>query len=363
MQEIRAAVCRAHGDPLTVETIRLREPRGREVEVAIAACAICHSDLTLLSGGWGGGLPTVAGHEAAGRVTALGPEARGLAVGDKVIVTLIRACGRCPMCASGRPVQCEERYDRMSGPVSLPDGTPVEHGINVAGFAEKAVVDISQVAKVPESMPFDAASLLSCGIITGLGAAVNTAGIRPGQTVVVIGAGGVGLAAIQGARLAGAARIVAVDRLEAKLDVAKEFGATDAILGEGAPWDRLREIAPRGADHVLVAVGVPAVYDTALNYLGRGGQVTAVGMPHDGTSSRYAPADIAGWGQGITGTKMGDTVLARDIPWICDLYGQGRIKLDEMISGRWSLDQINEAIADTASGAARRNVIVFEGVA
>ncbi len=362
MPTIKAAVAHAFNAPLSVEEVTLRPPAGREVEVTLAAVAICHSDISAAEGAWGGDLPAVYGHEAAGRITAVGDGVTGYAIGDAVIVTLIRACGTCPSCATGVPVHCGASYDRMAGPLTTGAGGPLQHGLACGAFAEKAVVDQSQIAKIPADMPMDAACLLSCGVITGVGAVVNTGQVRPGQTVVVIGAGGVGLNAIQGARIAGAARIIAVDMTEEKLATARDFGATDGVLAsDPKPWKTARTLAGgRGADAVFVTVGAIPAYDTAPRYLATGGRMVMVGMPHSGQSSSYEPVIIAATGQALVGSLMGDTVLARDIPWMVDLYQQGRLKLDELVSGRWSLDQINEAIADTKSGAARRNVIVFE---
>lgn len=359
MTKIRAAICHEFGQPLTVETVELRAPGPGEVEVTLDACAICHSDLTYIDGGWGGALPAVYGHEAAGTVSAVGAGVEGFETGSKVLVTLIRSCGRCPTCAGGRPVLCTN--PAMPGsPLSMADGGTLEQGLKTAAFAERVVVEQSQLAPLPDGVPMEAAALLSCGVITGIGAAVNTARIRPGEVVVVIGAGGVGLNAIQGARLAGAARIIAVDTLPEKLDAAKQFGATDGILAsDPKPWSAAKKIAGRGADAVLVTVGAIPVYDTAARYLGPGGRLVAVGMPHSGATSTYEPVILAATGQRLEGSLMGDTVLVRDIPWLADLYLQGRLQLDELISGRWTLDQINEAIADTRTGAARRNVIVF----
>jgi Zn-dependent alcohol dehydrogenase len=360
MARIRAAVCREFGKPLVIEEVELRAPEGREVEVTLAACAVCHSDISFVDGGWGGALPAVYGHEAAGRITAVGPGVQGYKTGDAVVVTLIRACGHCPSCAAGAPVVCETPYNRATGPLSAVDGGQMVHGLSVGAFAEKVVVDQSQIAAVPAEMPMDAAALLACGVITGVGAVVNTAALRPGQSVVVIGAGGVGLNAIQGARIAGAARIVAVDTNPDKLEAAVEFGATDGVLAsDPAPWDRVRKITGRGADACFVTVGAIQAYDSAPRYLRPGGKVYMVGMPHSGQMSSYEPVTLAALDQGMIGSKMGDTVLGRDIPWLVDLYGQRRLKLDELISKRWSLDEINEAIADTRGGHARRNVIVF----
>ncbi len=356
--EIRAAVCTEFGAPLEIETLHLAAPSAGEVQVKLAACAICHSDITFADGGWGGDLPAVYGHEAAGHVTALGDGVKGYAVGDPVMVSLIRACGTCPSCATGRPVLCTT--PNPGGPLSRPDGTPVVAAMNCGAFADHVTVDASQMVKLAEDMPLDVASLMSCGVITGIGAAVYTAKVRAGETVVVIGAGGVGLNAIQGARIAGAARIVAVDMQPSKLDDALEFGATDGILAsDEAPWRALRKIAPNGADVVLVSVGAIQAYETAAEYLGIGGRLVAIGMPHSGQTAPYAPDNVAAMGQQISGSKMGDVVISRDIPWMVDLYKQGRLQLDSLISGRWSLDQINEAIADTKGGKARRNVIIF----
>ncbi len=228
-------------------------------------------------------------------------------------------------------------------------------------FAEKVVVDQSQVVVIPEDMSREAASLIACGVITGVGAVVNAAALRPGQDVVVIGAGGVGLNAIQGARIAGARRIVAVDMSEEKLEIAKEFGATDGVLGSAEkPWKAaFAAMGGKGAEAVIVTVGAIPAYDAAPRYLAPGGKVIIVGMPPSDALSQYEPGILAAVGQGMVGSKMGDTVIKRDIPWMVDLYQQGRLKLDELISGRWSLDEINEAIADTKTGSAKRNVIIF----
>ncbi len=360
MPRIRAAVAHAFGQPLVIEEVDLGPPGRGEVEVTLAACAICFSDISYIDGGWGGTLPAVYGHEASGHVSAVGEGVTGYANGDPVIVTLMRSCGTCPTCGTGHPSRCETPYDRDNGPLKTLDGGTLHHGLKTGGFAERVVVHTSQIAAIPASLPMDAASLLSCGVITGVGAVVNTGRVRPGEVVVVIGAGGVGLNAVQGARIAGAARIIAVDMTEEKLAVAREFGATDAVLATAdRPWAEVQRIAGRLADAVFVTVGAIPAFDAAPRYLAPGGRMVMVGMPHSGAMSSYEPVIIAAQAQQMVGSVMGDTVIARDIRWLVDLYEQGRLKLDELISGRWSLDQINEAIADTRSGAARRNVIVF----
>ncbi|SHG88420.1 alcohol dehydrogenase catalytic domain-containing protein [Marivita hallyeonensis] len=359
MPRIKAAVCTAFGEPLTIEELELRAPGAGEIEVTLDAVAICHSDIHYAEGAWGGDLPAVYGHEAAGRVTALGPGVTGLLDGQRVVVTLIRACGQCPNCASGKPTICETPRSAES-PLSRADGTSVVQAMNCGAFAEKVVVDQSQVVPLPDTMPPEAVALLACGVITGVGAIVNAGRLRAGEDVVVIGAGGVGLNAIQGARIAGARRVVAVDVTEEKLETAKAFGATDGVLAtQDAPWKEAMRILGRGADVVAITVGAIPAYNDAPRYLGWGGRMVMVGMPHSGAMAEYEPVVQAYMAQGMIGSKMGDVVIRRDIPWLADLYDQGRLKLDELVSGRWSLDQINEAIADTNSGDAKRNVIVF----
>ena len=361
MQTIKAAVCHEFGAPLVIEEIHLRPPELGEVEVDLAAVAICHSDISYADGAWGGSLPAVYGHEAAGHVSAIGPGVTTVAVGDAVVVTLIRACGHCSSCGAGRPTGCETPYDGDQGPLKTTSGGKLHQAMACGAFAEKVVVDQSQIVRIPGDMALDAASLLSCGVITGIGAVVNAARLRAGQDVVVIGAGGVGLNAIQGARIAGARRIVAVDMNAEKLEAALEFGATDGVLAsDDKPWRAAKRALGRGADVVIVTVGAIPAYDQAPRYLAGGGRVIMVGMPHEGASSTYEPVNFAAASQSMIGSKMGDAVISRDIPWMIDLYQQGRLKLDELISGRWPLDQINEAIEDTRSGSARRNVIILK---
>lgn len=360
MTTIKAAVCTEFGAALVLEELELRAPQQGEIEVTLEAVAICHSDISYADGAWGGELPAVYGHEAAGRVTKLGSGTQGISLGDRVVVTLIRACGSCVCCSSGQPTICQTPSPHGSA-LTRKDGTPVVQAMNSGAFAEKVVVDQSQVVVLPDSMPPECGALLACGVITGVGAVVNAGNLRAGQDVVVIGAGGVGLNAIQGARIAGARRIVAVDMSDEKLAIAKEFGATDGVLATSKdPWKAALKITDGGADLVVVTVGAIPAYDTAPRYLGWGGQVIMVGMPHSGATASYEPVVMAYTGQGFVGSKMGDAVIKRDIPWMADLYAQGRLKLDELVSGRWRLDQINEAIADTKTGGAKRNVIMFD---
>ena len=361
MQSVKAAVCHAFNEPLVIENVQLAAPQTGQIEVALDAVAICHSDISFMQGGFGGHLPAVYGHEASGRITAIGDNVRGLSVGDSVCVTLIRSCGDCPSCHSGHLTTCETPRDDTAGPLTTQRGDKMLQAMACGAFAEKVVVDQSQVVVIPDEIPKEVAALISCGVITGVGAAVHAAGLRVGQDVVVIGAGGVGLNAIQGALIAGARRIVAVDMLDEKLEIAREFGATHTVSAkEPKPWNAVKKILGRGADSVMVTVGLAPVYDQAPRYLAASGNVVMVGMPHGDKQTSFSPLIMADQGQGFIGSKMGNMVIKRDIPWIIDLYQQGRLKLDELISGRWSLEQINEAVADTLGGAAKRNVILFD---
>ncbi|MCJ7871742.1 zinc-binding dehydrogenase [Phaeobacter sp. J2-8] len=360
MQKIKAAVQRTFGAAMQIEDLMLRAPGAGEITVTLDAVAICHSDITFAEGGWGGALPAVYGHEAAGRVTALGAGVTSVDLGDFVVVTLIKPCGTCANCGAGRQTICDSQAEAEPKLFDA-DGTPVAAAMNCGAFAEQVVVDQAQVVKLPATMPAESAALLACGVITGVGAVVNAGALRAGEDVVVIGTGGVGLNAIQGARIAGARRIVAVDMSAQKLDMARDFGATHGVLATGAhPWkDAKAALGGRGADVVAVTVGLTSAYDDAPRYLGWGGRMVMIGMPHTGAMAQYEPSVSAYMGTAMVGSKMGDVVIARDIPWMADLYAQGRLQLDELISGRYRLDQINDAIADTRTGAARRNVILF----
>ncbi len=363
---MKAAVCREFGAPLVIEDLELRPPGPGEVEVAMTATAICHSDITKARGGWGGDLPAVLGHEGAGVVAAIGPGVTTIVPGDRVVVTLIRSCGRCRGCQRGMPVTCDATFPLdQSTPLSDASGQPVGQGLRTAAFAERVVVHESQIAPIPASIPLDAAALLSCGVITGFGAVVNTARIEPGSDVVIIGAGGVGLNAVQGARIAGARVIVAVDVAATKLATARTFGATHTADAARDVVSNLvlEATAGRGADYVFVTVGAAAAYDQSYSLLAKGGAVVLVGMAPNGVTSAIDPTTIADQSQRILGSKMGSTRLGTDIAMLVSLYEQGRLLLDELITGRYRLDQINEAIDDVVAGNAVRNVIMFDEIA
>ena len=361
MTIIKAAICHEFGKPLAIEEVSLAAPGPGEITVDLKACAICHSDISYADGAWGGPLPAVYGHEAAGVVSRAGLGVEGLAVGDHVVVTLIRSCGHCHYCGRGSRVMCEEVFPLdQKGPITGPDGRAYEQSMRTGAFAEKVVVHHSQAVVVPKELDFASASLLACGVITGFGAVVNTARVRPGQTVAVIGCGGVGLNSVQGAALAGASLVAAIDLSDDKLRAASRFGATHGFSPADAPSEVMALTENRGVDFVFVTVGAKAAFDGAFSLLTKNGAVVIVGMPPTGVFASYDPGTMAAWNQKILGSKMGETDIARDIPRLVEHYRAGRLKLDELVSGRYPLEGINDAIASVKAGKALRNVIVFD---
>ncbi len=363
---MKAAICYEYGQPLSVEEVSLDPPQRGEVLVRVAAVAVCHSDVHRIRGDWKGRLPIVVGHEAAGIVERVGDGVEIVRVGDRVAVSMLRSCGRCVQCLSGVPSLCEGTF--AIGPESRlhnQQGVPLLHGLNTAAFAEATIVDQSQLVRIPAELPMDRAALLACGVITGIGAVINTAQVRPGANVVVIGAGGVGLNAVQGAALAGARQIIALDVLDRKLVAATQFGATATI--NSATTDARQAVRDltdgRGADDVLVTVGSAPAIAQGLTLLRPGGTLVIVGLPRRDTLAQIPAYDVASKGQRILGSFMGTSRLQSDLPWLASLYLQGRLKVDELITAHYSLDQINEAIEAMERGEALRNVIMFNGVA
>jgi S-(hydroxymethyl)glutathione dehydrogenase/alcohol dehydrogenase len=359
---MKAAICREFGKPLVIEEVELLPPRTGEVQVKLAACAICHSDILYAEGAWGGDLPAVYGHEASGVVESVGEGVTTFNAGDHVLVTLIRSCGICHYCSQGYKVRCETTFplDEQS-PLWTLDGKPITQGLRTGAFAESVVVDASQLASIPKDIPLDSASILSCGVITGFGAVVNTAQITSGSSVVVIGTGGVGLNSVQGAAVAGAEKIIALDLSEAKLEAARQFGATHTVnVGQENARKTVKSLTGgRGADYVFVTVGAKTALEQGFKLLCKGGTLVIVGMTADGVKIEFDSCAFASVEQRILGSKMGSTCLTTDIPWYVSLYQQDRLKLDELISGRYPLEKINEAIADVSQGDALRNVIIF----
>jgi S-(hydroxymethyl)glutathione dehydrogenase/alcohol dehydrogenase len=362
---MKAAVCYEFGKPLVVEDVVLDPPQKGEVRVRTAATAVCHSDIHVIRGEGGtGDLPIVVGHEAAGIVEEIGEGVTLTKPGDRVVVSLLRACGRCFFCTTGSPHLCEGEFALNSeSRLHALGGELIHRGIRTAAFAEECIVDQSQVVPVPEDMPLDRASLLACGVITGLGAVVNTAQVEPSSSVVVIGIGGVGLNAIQGAALSGGYPIIAVDLLDNKLATARTFGATHTVNAaeQEAPEETVKALTSgRGADYVFVTVGSKAAVTQAFSLARRQGCVVIVGLPGHGVEVSFPVNQFVMDEQQIISSFMGSTRLSVGIPRLVDLYQHGRLKLDELITARYPLEQINEAIEAVENGQALRNVIVFE---
>jgi S-(hydroxymethyl)glutathione dehydrogenase / alcohol dehydrogenase len=358
---MRAAVCHAFGAPLVVEEVVLEPPGRGEVAVQLAACAVCHSDLSYLDGAWGGALPAVYGHEAAGVVDELGPGVTAVRAGDCVVVTAVRSCGGCFFCARDEPALCEAAF--ADGRLRSRDGTRIEQGLRTAGFAEQVVVHESQLVVVPADVPLECAALLACGVMTGFGAVTHSAGVRAGESVVVIGTGGVGLNCVQAAALAGAEPVVAVDLSHEKLGAARAFGATHTLdpRGEDAVAAVRALTGGRGADRVLVATGSRSAIEGGLGLVRRGGSLVVVGIPASGVSVAFDANELADGSRRILGSKFGSASPRRDVPQLVELYREGRLKLDELISGRYRLDDVNEAVASAREERTLRNVIVLDG--
>ena len=352
----RAAVCHRFGEPFSLEDVSLSDPREGEVRVRLEACAICHSDVAYADGAWGGTVPTVLGHEACGLVAETGPGVTSLRPGQRVVVSLIRHCGACGRCRAGEPALCTAAFglDERS-PIALSGGGRIEQGLRCGAFADEVVVHASQAVPVPRHLPAASLSVLGCAVLTGVGAAERAGAVRPGDTVVVIGSGGVGLNAIQGAVIAGAERVIAIDVADEKLAAARLFGATAAVNAHTAD----PAAAVEAADVVIATAGSARAVEQGLALARRGGTLVVVGMPASGEEARFDPTQLAHDGMRIVGTKMGSTRPADDIPRLVALYEDGRLKLDELVTATYPLDRINEAADAMRRGEAIRNVIVF----
>lgn len=360
-----AAVCRQHGEPLVLEEIEIDDPREGEVLVRLTASSICGSDLHLLSGEWKwqASLPIIAGHECAGRIEKLGPDVTDLAAGDKVVLSLLRRCGVCRSCRLGQPWICRGSFaqDAPGRVRTVSDGCDVFRGLGTAGFARLALVHHSQVVAIDESFPDDKAALLACGVITGFGAVANRSAVRPLESVVVIGTGGVGLNSVQAAALSGAVPIIAVDTSDERLEQAIAFGATRTLRADLEDLvGEVRRLTGGGADHVFVTVGVPTAARLGFSLLGPRGTLVIVGIPASG-ARLDVPVDIFTFDERqVTGTSMGSTRLEADVPRLVNLYKAGRLKLDELVTETYPFERINEALDAAASGRGLRRVLLFD---
>jgi len=342
--------------------VRLEPPAEGEVTVRVLACGVCHSDISFIEGAWDGALPAIYGHEVAGVVTETGAGVESVRSGDQVVVTLVRSCGRCFYCTRGEVTQCEGTFAiDQRGVLHLQDGTPVKQGVRVAGFAEFVTVHSSQVVPIAPGVPPESACLLACAVATGVGAVRSTARVPAGSSVVVLGVGGVGLNSVQGAALAEAGPVIAVDVSDSRLDIARTFGATDVINSKRADAAAaVRELTGgRGADYTFITTGSPAAISLGLTLSRRGGTVVIVGITATGVTIPFDPGELADAAMRVLGSKMGSVRPGTDLPAMVEQYQSGRLKLDQLVTGRFPLDRINEALDTARRGEGVRSVIVF----
>jgi S-(hydroxymethyl)glutathione dehydrogenase/alcohol dehydrogenase len=368
-QSIRAAVQWAVGEKWSPEQVELHDPREDEVLVEVRACGLCHSDDHNVTGDFPSAVPVVGGHEAAGVVQAVGTRVTRVAVGDRVIVYPIPACGKCAWCSAGRGYLCDMNAWVMSGHAPdghfrfSKDGTGIGSYSQVGGFAEKTVVSENHVIKIDEDIPFEVAALVACGFTTGYGSAVNVADVRPGDTVVVVGVGGVGTGAVQGAEVAGAATIVAVDPKDTRRKAILDFGAHDSAQDIDSAVAIVASATNNVmADAVIVTAGVVTgeLIGAATKLVGKGGKLIVTGVPpYYETAIPMPVSEYIMYNRSIGGNVWGGTQALWDIPRILRLYKRGRLKLDQMITQTYSLDQINDGYADMHAGKNTRGVLVF----
>ena len=360
---MKAAVCYGFGKPLVVEDIEMAPPGEGEVKVRLAATAVCHSDVHDIKGELPGPVPFVGGHESAGYVDETGPGVTSVKVGDPVVVSLLISCGECYYCITGMPHLCLNRFDSPKN-VRLRNkkGESLAQRGSMGGFAEYILVNESQVVKVPDDMPLDRAALLACGVITGFGGVVNRAMVRPSQSVVIMGAGGVGINAVQGAAYVGAYPIIIVDVLDSKMKLAMDFGATHTVNAKDEnAAETIRNLTRgMGVEYAFVTVGSIAAIKQGISFTAPRGTTVLIGLPPATEQLCVSPLELIPGEKNLIGGFMGATNLRVDIPNLIELYQRGKLKLDELITGRYPLERINDAIELTEKGEGLRNVITFE---
>ena len=359
-QQVQAVISRSKDAPVELTTIVIPDPGPGEAVVKIQACGVCHTDLHYKVGGIGDDYPYLLGHEAAGVVESVGDGVTDLAPGDYVILNWRAVCGDCRACRRGRPWYCFATHNAKQK-MTLTDGTELSPALGIGAFAEKTLVAAGQCTKVNPDAPATVAGLLGCGVMAGIGAAINTGGVTRGDSVAVIGCGGVGDAAIAGARLAGAAKIIAVDTEQRKLDWAKEFGATHTILsGSGDVVEQIQALTDgNGADVVIDAVGRPETWKQAFYGRDLAGTVVLVGVPNPTMQLELPLLDVFGRGGSLKSSWYGDCLPSRDFPLLIDLYLQGRLPLDKFVSEEIGLDAIEEAFTKMHHGDVLRSVVVL----
>jgi S-(hydroxymethyl)glutathione dehydrogenase/alcohol dehydrogenase len=356
---------RANNEPLVIENVQVDKPGPGEVLVRTVASGVCHSDLHVIEGSLPMPPPTILGHEPAGVVEAVGEGVSDFAPGDHVIGCISAWCGKCESCLAGRPYLCGgancQRPADAPPRLTAEDGKPIPQFANLSSFAETMLTHERALVKINPEMPLDRAALIGCGVTTGLGAVLNTAHIEPGSTTVVIGCGGVGLAAIQGCRIAGAGRIIAVDNQPWKLDLAQKLGATHAVdASEGDPTMKVLELTGGGAHYSFECIGLKPTVQQAVNMVRTGGTAVLVGVVPVGQMVELHAADITLREKKVTGSMMGSNRFRIDMPRYVDFYLDGRLKLDEMISARLALSDVNQAFDSMRKGEVARSVLVFD---
>ncbi|MCA9829994.1 MAG: Zn-dependent alcohol dehydrogenase [Dehalococcoidia bacterium] len=359
---MKAAVFHGANQPLTIEEIEVDQPMAREVLVKTMATGVCHSDLHFVDGYYPMMAPTILGHEGAGVVEAVGSMVTQFKPGDHVIACLSVFCGTCERCVSGESYLCRSPEVRR-GPKDPPkytwNGNPVNQFANLSTYAEKMLVHENAIVKVRDDMPWEGAALIGCGVTTGVGAAMNTAAIKPGSTVAVWGAGGVGLSAIQGARIAGARTIIAVDIHENKMKTARDLGATHTVdASSGDPIQKVLDIVPGGVDYAFECIGLKVAAEQAYGAIRDGGVATVVGMIPVGQKIEIEGSSMLR-GKKLQGCSMGSNHFKVHMPQYVDLYMQGRLKLDEMVTRTGALEDVNEAFRAMKAGEVARTVLKF----
>ncbi|HTO56064.1 MAG TPA: Zn-dependent alcohol dehydrogenase [Myxococcota bacterium] len=359
---MKAAVLRAVKQPLSIEDVEISKPGPHEVLIRTVAAGVCHSDLHFQNGSYMYPMPAVLGHESAGVVEQVGSEVRYVAPGDHVITCLSVFCGHCEFCLSGRPALCT-KVDTRRKPTDAPrlskDGKPVWQFLDLSSYAEQMLVHENAIVKITKDMPLDRAALIGCGVTTGVGAVFNTAKVPPGATVAVIGCGGVGLSAVQGAAIAGAGRIIAVDMLDSKLELARKMGATDAVNPKkGDPIQQVKELTSGGVDYSFEAIGLKIAAEQAFGMLKNGGTATVIGMIPLGQKVELPGVDFL-FEKKIQGSSMGSNRFRTDMPKYVDMYLHGKLNLDDMVSKRIKLADVNDAFASLEKGEVARQVIMM----
>ncbi len=353
--------------PLEIVELELEGPGPGEVLVEVGAAGLCHSDLSVIDGSRPRVMPMALGHEAAGRVVGLGTGVESLGVGDHVVLAFIPACGSCGPCRSGRAALCEPgaaanaKGTLLSGAIRLSDasGQPINHHLGVSAFSEHIVVSQRSAVKVPPDLPYEVAALFGCAVLTGVGAATHSAGIKPGDTVAVFGLGGVGLAAVLGAVLAGAERVVGVDVVAEKLYLAEALGASETIAAGPGAVDAVREATGGGAEVVIETVGNAAVLAEAYAATRRGGQTVTVGLPDPEQMLEIPAVSLVAEERTLRGSYLGSCVPAEDIPRFVALRAVGKLPVDNLLTGTLTLEEVNEGFESLASGDGARQAIVF----